>query len=152
MLGDVLANFSPDPLKKVKALNKVVDEVKLAKKAEMKLSPIVGEVDEFGRLRSGDVVGDQLENHHVPQKAIAKNSVVDYPKDKDAVTAPAIRLSEEDHLLITKLQKANQAQRSKMTARELLADDARMLRSIGVENAKIAQIIEMNKAKYGFTK
>ncbi|WNO04234.1 DUF637 domain-containing protein [Rhodoferax mekongensis] len=34
MLGDVLANFSPDPLKKVKALNKVVDEVKLAKKAE----------------------------------------------------------------------------------------------------------------------
>ncbi|MBK7006279.1 MAG: DUF637 domain-containing protein [Burkholderiales bacterium] len=33
-LGAVLANFSPDPLKKVSAVNKVIDEVKLAKKAE----------------------------------------------------------------------------------------------------------------------
>ena len=141
-----------DPLKKVNALNKVIDEVKLAKKAEAKFAPIAGEVDEFGRLRLGDVVGDGLENHHVPQKAVAKNSISDYPKDKDALTAPAIRLSEEDHLLITKLQRLNQVQRSKMGPRELLADDAKMLRSIGVENVKVTQIIEMNKAKYGLSK
>jgi filamentous hemagglutinin len=34
LMGDVLANFSPDPLKKIKAVNNVIDEIKLAKKAD----------------------------------------------------------------------------------------------------------------------
>ncbi len=39
-----------------------------------------------------------------------------------------------------------------MNARELLADDLRMLRSIGVPNNKIKEILELNKKKYGYKK
>jgi hypothetical protein len=39
-----------------------------------------------------------------------------------------------------------------MTPRELLADDARMLRTIEVPNNKIIEIIKQNKIKYGFNK
>jgi len=36
--------------------------------------------------------------------------------------------------------------------RELLADDVRMLREIGVLNNKIQELIELNKIKYGYKK
>ncbi|MBD3807475.1 MAG: hypothetical protein IE880_02010 [Epsilonproteobacteria bacterium] len=49
-------------------------------------------------------------------------------------------------------QNANKVARSKMTPRELLADDVRMLRKYGVPNSQIILIINMNKAKYGLTK
>jgi len=39
-----------------------------------------------------------------------------------------------------------------MTPRELLADDARMLRDIGEPNKQIQEIIKLNKKKYGYTK
>lgn len=97
-------------------------------------------------------VGDGLENHHVPQKNIAKDVVLGYPQDKTAGSAPAITLTETEHKLITTAQKANQNARSQMTPRELLADDSCMLRDIGVPNDKIQQIIELNKVKYGFNK
>lgn len=39
-----------------------------------------------------------------------------------------------------------------MTPRELLADDVKILRDVGVPNEQIRQIIQMNKDKYGLTK
>lgn len=49
-------------------------------------------------------------------------------------------------------QNANKVARSKMTPRELLTDDVRMLRKYGVPNNKIQEIIQMTKNKYGLTK
>ncbi len=42
--------------------------------------------------------------------------------------------------------------RIKMTPRQLLADDTKMLREIGVPNKQIQEIIELNKIKYGLKK
>ncbi len=111
------------------------------------------EVGEFKKLKDNDVVGDNLDNHHVPQKDLAKkNETENYPLDKNANTAPAIRIDKEKHKEITILQRKNKEVRSKMTPRQLLADDARMLREIGVPNKQIQEIIELNKIKYGLKK
>ncbi len=110
------------------------------------------EVDEYGKLKKGDVKGDNLENHHVPQKALAKDVVDGYPTDSTASSAPAIRLSKKDHSEITRMQNKNKEARQSMTPRELLADDARMLREIDVPNAQIIEILNQNKIKYGFKK
>ncbi len=110
------------------------------------------EVGEYGGLRAGDIPGDGLQNHHVPQKAVAKNSVPGYPQDKNAASGPALRLEDAEHSRITAMQNANAEARAKMTPRELLADDARMLRSIDVPNDKIQDLIRINKEKYGYGK
>jgi hypothetical protein len=77
MLGGVLANFSPDPLKKVNALNKVIDEVKLAKKAE---AAKVAEAKSLtGGLRSPLEARQDLEavfgEANVTSTTIAKNPI-----------------------------------------------------------------------------
>jgi hypothetical protein len=110
------------------------------------------DVDEYKNLTKNSPVGDGLDNHHVPQKTIAQDVVPGYPQDKTAGSAPAITLTKAEHTYITGQQNANQAARSLMNPRDLLADDARMLREIGVPNDKIQQIIELNKVKYGFNK
>lgn len=100
----------------------------------------------------GSAVGDNLDNHHVPQKDIAKKNIDGYPKDKNSQSAPSILIDERLHKQITAQQNTNKAVRNQMSPRELLADDARMLREIGVPNNKIQEIINMNKQKYGLTK
>ncbi len=113
-------------------------------------SPTPYEVsDEYRKLTKGDVVGDGLENHHLPQKSVAKKIVEGYPQDKNALTAPAIRLPEAQHIAITRLQTLNAEMRAKMTPTQLLADDARMLRDVGVPENSILQILLINKIKYG---
>lgn len=99
------------------------------------------------------MVGDNLDNHHVPQKDLAKKNGTDgYPQDGTASTAPAIRINRETHKQTTRDQMKNKTARSKMTPRELLADDARIMRKHKVPNDKIQEIIELNKIKYGFNK
>jgi hypothetical protein len=107
------------------------------------------EVGEYGVLRAGDEVGDGLQNHHVPQKAIARDTVPGYPQDALAETGPAIRLTDADHGRINALQRANRAARQAMTPEQLLNDDVRMLRSIGVPEDRIAQLVQMSREKYG---
>jgi hypothetical protein len=106
------------------------------------------QVGEYKTLKKNDIVGDGLDNHHVMQSDYGKNNITGY----DPKTAPSIKLDEKTHQKITNAQNANQTARSQMTPRELLADDIKMLRDVGVPNDKIQQIIQMNKAKYGLTK
>ena len=73
-------------------------------------------------------------------------------RNKTSQSAPSILIDERLHKQITAQQNANKVARSQMTPRELLADDTRMLREIGVPNNKIQEIIELNKQKYGLTK
>ena len=111
------------------------------------------EVGEYKKLNDNDVVGDNLDNHHVPQKDLAKkNKTINYPKDTNSNTAPAIRVNSRLHKQISAQQTKNKVARSKMTPRELLADDSKMLREIGVPNKQIQEIIELNKIKYGLKK
>ena len=111
------------------------------------------EVGEYKKLKDNDIVGDNLDNHHVPQKDLAKkNGTENYPTDTSSNTAPAIRIDKDLHREITRRQTRNKVARSKMTPRELLADDARMLRDIGEPNKQIQEIIKLNKKKYGYTK
>ena len=58
--------------------------------------------------------------------------------------APAIRLPDAEHGKITKLQEARDT--SKMTPRQLLADDIRMLRNnTEAPNGPLRELIDMSK-------
>ena len=110
------------------------------------------EVDTYGNLQKNDVTNDKLGNHHVPQKALAKIIIKGYPQDANALDAPAIRLPDSEHSIITKLQSKNKEARSKMTATELLQNDIDMLREhTNAPEESINKLIEMNKEKYGIT-
>jgi hypothetical protein len=119
----------------LKGMNKAINEARY-------------QVGEFKTLKKNDIVGDKLDNHHVPQKQPAGNTIEGY----DSKTAPAIKIDKKTHDKITAEQNANKVARSKMTPRELLADDVQMLRKHGVPNNKIQEIIQMTKNKYGLTK
>ncbi|MFJ1492461.1 RHS repeat domain-containing protein [Capnocytophaga canis] len=112
----------------------------------------VYEVDTYENLRAMDIVGDKLSNHHVPQKALAKMQVIGYPQTVFAEDAPAIRLPDAEHSIITKLQSKNKAVRSQMSAEQLLQDDIDMLRKYtNAPESSIEKLKEMNKEKYGIT-
>ena len=110
------------------------------------------EVDTYGNLQKNDVTNNKLGNHHAPQKALAKIIIKGYPQDTNALDAPAIRLPDSEHSIITKLQSKNKEARSKMTATELLQNDIDMLREhTNAPEESINKLIEMNKEKYGIT-
>ena len=100
-------------------------------------------------MKSRDLVGDGLENHHAPQKALARNTVPGYPQDALSRSGPAIRLTKAEHDAISSMQKANEAARRAMTPNQLMADDVRMLRTLKVPNAQIQKLIDMYRTKYG---
>ena len=109
------------------------------------------EVGTYDGLKKGDAVGDNLGNHHTPQKAEAKSIVSGYPQDKLAGDAPAIRLPNAEHSKISSLQ--GQRDTTGMSARGLLADDIKMLkRETHAPNSSLQKLIEMNKAKYDYLK
>ena len=107
------------------------------------------EVDTFNNLKAKDIVGDQLENHHTPQKALAKTQVSGYPQTKMAGDAPAIRLPKDEYAEITRAQRQNKLSRSKMSPEDLLKDDIDMLRKhTNAPESSIDKLKKMNKDKY----
>lgn len=85
-------------------------------------------------------------HQNVPQKARAAGLVPGYP-DPPAPTAPAIALPEDEHDVITALQRGRDT--SNMTARELLQDDIDMLRTnINAPESALQKLIDMNNALY----
>jgi hypothetical protein len=111
------------------------------------------EVDTYENLSKTDRVNDKLGNHHTPQKAPAKVTVGGYPQDIKAGSAPAIRLPEAEHARITSEQAKNAAKRQKMTPRQLLADDIRLLRKhTNAPNSSLQKLIDMNKKNYNYNK
>ncbi|HZH39148.1 MAG TPA: RHS repeat-associated core domain-containing protein [Bacillales bacterium] len=108
------------------------------------------EVDTYDNLSARDVKGDGLENHHVPQKALARTQVPGYTQMLPAGDAPAIRLPSVEHRLITTLQIQNKATRSQLTATQLVQEDIDMLRRhTNAPESAIQQLINMNQQKYG---
>jgi hypothetical protein len=97
-----------------------------------KNAPTAYESGGYGELKRNDLVDDGLQNHHVPQKAPAREIVPSYPQDKSANDAAAIRIPDDEHAQIT----AAQAKRdtSNMTPQQLVADDLRLVQ----ENTKIS--------------
>lgn len=109
------------------------------------------EVDTYDNLRAGDQVGDGLQNHHVPQKAVARDKVDGYPQDKMAGDAPAIRLPDAEHTAVNRAQRGRDT--TELSDRDLLADDIRQLRqNTNAPNSSLKELIELNKEKYGLEK
>jgi RHS repeat-associated protein len=96
----------------------------------------VGTVDD---LLARSVVGDDLAIHHVPQLHPARQVVPGY----NPRSAPGIALPTSLHESAT-----NQRGVFLGTARELLARNIRDLRSIGVPNSALRQLIDLNKTIY----
>jgi RHS repeat-associated protein len=104
------------------------------------------EVGTYKDLKNGDIVGDGLENHHVPQKAIAKTKIRGYDEDE----APAIRLRSEEHSLVSSLQRdrVRENDLSGWSASDLVNDDLEMLRDIGVPDKHLRELEDLIWEKY----
>lgn len=147
------ANVSEEIPSVAKNTARAVDTLEDSK-VVTKLDDVVPAKYEVGTctdLKKGDVVGDKLGNHHAPQKADAKSIVSGYPQDKLAGDAPAIRLPDEEHAKITKLQ--SQRDTTGMSPRKLLAEDIKMLKqNTEAPHSSLQELIRMNKEKYNYRK
>ncbi len=82
------------------------------------------EVGTYRDLKNRSRPGDDLEIHHLPQKALAKRLIPDYDEDN----APAIALPQGEHRLINRMQQAAAGARNAIEdAQELVRQDIAML-------------------------
>jgi hypothetical protein len=108
------------------------------------------EVDTYAELNARSAPFDDLQLHHAPQKAKAYGLVPGYP-EPPSNQAPAIALPKWEHRLVTAAQQRRDV--TGMTARQLLADDIRMLRRYTqAPTESLRALIRVNKELYDYTK
>ncbi len=97
------------------------------------------DVGDYNDLRKRSAPKDDLDLHHVPQKHPAGQVIDGY----DPKTGPTIALPKSDHKTIPTKKGTYTG-----TARDQLAKDAKDLRSVGVPNNKVQEVINYNKNKF----